>query len=130
MSAPLSLDAVVYAKDLPAVAEFYRQLLEVAALSEEPTHVLLPVGTGRLWVHAIPAEYAADIEISRPPRLREETPIKLSLPVASLASARRAAAATGGGVADADRAWEYQGTWHLDAWDPEGNVLQLRATSK
>lgn len=126
----MSLDAVVYAKDLASVAAFYRQLLEVAPLAEEPTHVLLSIGSGRLWVHAIPEAYASDIEISRPPQLREETPIKLSLPVTSLARARVAATATGGGVADADRAWEYQGTWHLDAWDPEGNVLQLRATSK
>lgn len=130
MSATLAIDAVLYAKDLGAVAAFYRHLLGVVPMAEHPTHVLLPIGSGRLWVHAIPEEYAADIAITRPPQRREENPIKLSLPVASLADARQVAVAHGGGVAEADQAWEYDGTWHLDAWDPEGNVVQLRAASR
>jgi predicted enzyme related to lactoylglutathione lyase len=125
----MAIDAVVYAKDLGVVAAFYEQVLSVTPLAVQTTHVLLPIGNGRLWIHAIPAEYSATIEIAQPPQLREETPIKLSLPVSSLTAARRTAMACGGGVAASDRAWEYEGTWHLDAWDPEGNVLQLRAPS-
>lgn len=129
MSAPLAFDAVLYAKDLRVIAAFYQQVLGAVALHVEPSHVVLPIGGGRLWVHAIPAAYASSIHIAHPPVLREEAAIKLSFPVSSLSVARAVVTAHGGGVAVPERAWEYQGTWHLDAWDPEGNVLQLRAPS-
>jgi predicted enzyme related to lactoylglutathione lyase len=129
VSASPAFEAVLYAKDLGALAAFYQQVLEVAPTHEEATHVVLPVGGGRLWVHAIPAAFAASIVIARPPELREDAAVKLSFPVRSFAFARRLAERHGGGVAPPERAWESQGTWHLDAWDPEGNVFQIRASS-
>lgn len=129
MSASVAFDAVLYAKDLGALAAFYQRVLGSDALHQEATHVVLPIGGGRLWLHAIPAVHAASIEIARPPVLREDAAIKLSFAVASLSVARRLAEAHGGGVAPPERAWESEGMWHLDAWDPEGNVIQLRAPS-
>lgn len=127
MSAPPAFDAVLYAKDLAAVAAFYQQVLGAVPLEMESTHVVLPVGGGRLWVHAVPAAYASSIHIAQPPELREEAAVKLSFAVPSLTAARAVVTAHGGGAAAAERAWQYQGTWHLDVWDPEGNMIQLRA---
>lgn len=129
LSATLAFDAVLYAKDLDAVAGFYARLLDVVPLTVESTHVVLPIGDGRLWVHAIPAAYATSIRIAQPPALREDAAIKLSFAVASLSVARDTGTAHGGGVSAPERAWQDQGTWYLDAWDPEGNVFQLRAQS-
>ena len=129
MSEPLAFDAVLYAKDLGVVATFYLKVLDAVPLHAEPTHVVLGIGGGRLWVHVIPAAHASSIQIAHPPELREEAAIKLSFPVASLSGVRGIVTAHGGGVAAPERAWEHQGTWHLDAWDPEGNVFQLRAPS-
>ena len=57
---------------------------------------------------------------------REETPIKLMLPVASMAEARQAAVLQGGQVKPPDAQWTDQGCVVCDGHDPEGNVFQLR----
>jgi predicted enzyme related to lactoylglutathione lyase len=117
---------VIYAKDKPRVSAFYRETLGLKAQEEQPSHDLL-VGDGiELVVHAIPPEVSADIVITRPPAVREDTPLKPSFVVADLAAVRAAAERTGGGLAPADRAWAWRGQTVLDGWDPEGNVLQFR----
>lgn len=126
MTTQPSIDAVLYAKDLAVLATFYQRVLNLSPLVSEPTHVVFALGEARLWVHAIPAQYAADIHIATPPSLREEAAVKLSLPVRSLADARHALRDSGGGISAPERDWENAGVWHLDAWDPEGNVFQLR----
>jgi predicted enzyme related to lactoylglutathione lyase len=128
MSTKPTIDAVIYAKDLSVVAAFYGTALNLTPLHTESTHVLFKLGDARLWVHAIPAQYAADIHIATPPALREDSAVKLSFPVQSIAAARDVIIRSGGGIADPERAWEDAGTWHLDAWDPEGNVIQLRGS--
>ena len=65
--------------------------------------------------------------MSDPPVRREETPIKLVLPVRDLGGARTAAAALGGVVDGPEREWEFQGHRVVDGHDPEGNVFQVRA---
>ncbi len=39
---------------------------------------------------------------------------------------RPVVARLGGGLAAPDAAWSWRGQLHLDGWDPEGNVFQLR----
>ncbi len=56
---------------------------------------------------------------------REETPIKLIVPVDDLPAARRRIAEHGGAVDSPDREWTWESTVRVDAVDPEGNVLQL-----
>jgi len=107
--------------------EFYERVLGVAPVHAEQTHVVLPIGDGQVWLHAIPAAYASTIVIASPPEPREDAAVKLSFPVASLTTARHVAISHGGGVAPAERAWELEGTWHIDGWEPEGNVIQFRA---
>ncbi len=117
---------VLYAKDAPRVAAFYAATLGLATLEDEPTHLLLAGHGIELVVHALPPAWAAQVHIATPPAVREETPLKPSFAVASLEAVRHAAAASGGQLHDAARAWVWRGQRVLDGVDPEGNVVQFR----
>ncbi|MBL9205010.1 MAG: hypothetical protein JNN01_07985 [Opitutaceae bacterium] len=117
--------AVLYAKDLDRLAAFYEGLLEVRVTDSAPTHRVLESAATRLILHAIPAEFAASIEIATPPALREDATTKLMLQVRSLAATRSSAAALGGGVFSPQREWVYGGFRVCDGFDPEGNVVQF-----
>jgi predicted enzyme related to lactoylglutathione lyase len=124
-SASACLSLVVYAKDKTRVSAFYQRTLALALNESVASHDLL-LGPGLdLVVHAIPAEYAIDIAITKPPQLREDTPFKPVFTVTNLAAVRQAAQATGGGLQDASRAWPWRGCTRLDGHDPEGNVVQF-----
>lgn len=117
--------AVLYAKDLDRLAAFYEGLLEVRVTESASTHRVLESAAIRLILHAIPAEFAASIEITTPPALREDAPTKLLLRVRSLAQTRSAAPTLGGGVFSPQREWVYGEFRVCDGFDPEGNVVQF-----
>ncbi len=119
---------VVYAKDVAAVAAFYESVVDLAVAEVADGHVALASDEVELVVVRIPVELAGSIEIARPPRRREGTPIKPVLPVASLALARERALSVGGVLDGAEREWRWGGTLVCDGHDPEGNVFQLRET--
>ena len=117
---------VIFAKSPKKVAAFYRQTLGLTVAEETTSHLLL-VGPGiELVIHAIPRAISARITITRPPTVRDETPIKPAFLVADLEAVRAAAAATGGALKPRDGAWHIRGALVLDGWDPEGNVVQFR----
>lgn len=124
-----ALDAVLYAKDLPAMSRFYAAVLGRPPVHTDATIAVHAIGDSRLTLHAIPAHIAESFTIAVPPELREEAAIKLTIPVASVEVARSAAAAHGGGCFASDREWAYQGSRYVDGWDTEGNVVQLVAVS-
>ncbi|MEP7301741.1 MAG: VOC family protein [Caldimonas sp.] len=126
MTEPAGYGAVIFAKDVGTLARFYSELLSMAVVHSARDHVVLEVPGCQLVVHAIPARVANTIEITAPPALRTQTPIKLFFRVASLADARARAASLGGGLSPADKEWEARGFRACDGHDPEGNVLQLR----
>jgi predicted enzyme related to lactoylglutathione lyase len=117
---------VVFAKNKKRVSAFYRRTLGLEAAEDQPSHDLL-LGPGvELVIHAIPRKYAADITITRPPQVREDTPLKPVFTVSDLDAVRAAAKATGGFLKPAEAAWDIRGHSVLDGWDPEGNVVQFR----
>lgn len=118
--------AVVFAKGLERLAEFYEQVLSLSVTRAESDHVVLESEEFQLVVHAIPEHIASSISISVPPEVREETPIKLLFSVASIAEARSLAPSLGGHVDPSQREWEAHGIRACDGCDPEGNVFQLR----
>jgi catechol 2,3-dioxygenase-like lactoylglutathione lyase family enzyme len=122
------MDAVLFVKHLNAMAAFYQRILGVSALGAGDSYVELPVGSGRLLLHAMPAAIAVDVHVTIPPELREDAAVKLTFPVTSLTRARRLAEVNGGGVAPEEREWEHDGRRYVDGWDPEGNVIQFRAS--
>jgi predicted enzyme related to lactoylglutathione lyase len=123
-AAPCAL--VVFAHDLARCAPFYREVLGLELLEQEPTHQLLTGPGLELVIHQIPAGIAAAMHIERPPVLRDDTPLKPVFTVTDLARVRESATATGGGLEDEASAWTWRGHRILDGWDPEGNIVQFR----
>src|SRR4030095_15939237 len=117
--------AVLYTINLRSIARFYEQIAGMRVHRTEGDHVVLEKDGFRLIVHQIPEEYAANVRIEKPPKIRESGAIKLSLPVASISNARQAAAPLGGCVYDGAHEWEYEGSSVCDGWDPDGNVFQI-----
>ena len=122
----MSTTAVIYAKNLAAVAAFYERTLQLDKVEAESGHILLARGSIEVVVVQVPEEIAASFGVSSPPALRTETPLKMSFLVEDLERAREAARATGGALRAESSAWSWRGCRHLDGNDPEGNVVQFR----
>jgi predicted enzyme related to lactoylglutathione lyase len=118
--------AVVYAKDIARVGDFYANVAGLRVAYQEQDHIVLESDAFQLVLVAVPRERAAFIHIAEPPERRENTAIKLVFPVASLAAAREAAQSHGGQLDPTGREWLFQGTRVCDGFDPEGNVVQFR----
>lgn len=124
--------AMIFVKDLSRMTEFYREALGFDPLPDESSDGWVVLEAGgvrreahgvRLALHAIPPAIAQTIEITRPPRARSETPIKLIFETEDLAG-------------DCARLEEHGATLlpprsqiSRDFIDPEGNVLQVRGTA-
>ena len=122
--------AVVYAKDLSTLSAFYAGAAELNITHSEADHVVLASSVFQLVVVAIPRAIADTIHITAPPTRREDTAVKLVLPVTSIAAARGAAQALGGELNAPEKEWSFQGARLCDGHDPEGNVVQFRESSK
>jgi len=128
MSQP-PLSAAVYAKDARRLAAFYAAALGLARVEEGASFVLLAAAGIELAVVQAPPAIAEAIVLTDPPAVREDTPVKLSFQVEDVEGVRPVVARLGGGLAAPDAAWSWRGQLHLDGWDPEGNVFQLRQAS-
>jgi predicted enzyme related to lactoylglutathione lyase len=122
----LALTAVVYAKDAHRLADFYGQLLALPRAEAGDSFVTLASGLLELTVVQAPAALADRITLADPPVVREGTPIKLSFAVPDIEAMRPVIERLGGGLQAGGSAWAWRGARHLDGWDPEGNVFQLR----
>jgi catechol 2,3-dioxygenase-like lactoylglutathione lyase family enzyme len=118
--------AVVYARDLARVSDFYAAVLGSPGDRGEPGQVVFDVPAFQLVVLEIPEPIASKIRITSPPERRTQTPIKLAFPVGSIAALRAIAAGLGGQVDAAEHEWLFRGSLVCDGYDPEGNVVQLR----
>ena len=123
---PVQQGLVVFAKNKKRVSAFYRQTLGLLAVEEKPSHDLLQGPGIEIVIHTIPRKIAADIQITRPPQVREETPLKPTFVVHDLDTVRAAAQATGGWLKPLEQAWQIRGATVLDGHDPEGNVVQFK----
>lgn len=118
--------AVVFAKHVAKLARFYREVADMDEVHTDKGHVVLDGGHFQLVVHGIPKKIAASIEITEPPRIRDAIPIKICLPVPSIADARTRAAELGGKIGAKKKEWQARGFTACDGNDPEGNVFQVR----
>ncbi|MFK2878347.1 VOC family protein [Rhodanobacter hydrolyticus] len=126
MPMPPCAAAVLYAKDLSKIGNFYAQVAGLQIIHEEPDHIVLESDAFQLVVVAIPGEHAASIHITEPPQRRENIAIKLAFPVASITATRQMAQLHGGEFNSPSREWLFQGARVCDGQDPEGNVVQFR----
>ena len=134
MPAAVGSGTLIYAKDLALLASFYRVLLSMSEVHASDELVVLRSHDGRshdgrspqaeLIVHRIPAHIAETIVIASPPVLREDTAIKPFFTVASFAEAAAHATSMGGGLFGPQ--YEGPGFRITNAYDPEGNIMQLR----
>jgi predicted enzyme related to lactoylglutathione lyase len=118
--------AVVFSKDVRKMADFYIHLFGMESVESGEAHEVLAVPGFELVIHGIPTAIAKSIEICNPPLLREDSPIKICLPVANLAEARKIAEQFGGYLGPKEKQWEARGFRACDGYDPEGNIVQAR----
>ncbi|MFY1663361.1 VOC family protein [Pseudomonas sp. Pseu.R1] len=118
--------AVLFAKDLPRVAAFYRELLGMTQTVTENRLIVLESEVYQLVIHGIPKAVCDRINITAPPERRENTALKLVFPVKSLAETRAAAPALGGHVDAPSGQFSTRGFTACDGFDPEGTVVQFR----
>jgi predicted enzyme related to lactoylglutathione lyase len=112
---------VIFAKDMKRMADFYHEALglPVIAAPMAPGWIEFDAGGVRLALHAIPPRVARQIEITTPPRAREETPIKLLFEVDDLDEVRRRLVQHGATM------FEPKTNGVCDGLDLEGNVFSL-----
>jgi len=116
-----SVRAVLFAKDLEAVAAFYVGALALTRLSGDKDHAILECDGFELVVHQIPKQIADTIVIAEPPIRRVWGAIRLDFPVASIADSRKLARSLGGEIDDAPPPWADRNANLFFGHDPEGN---------
>ena len=127
MPGPARAGVLIYAENLEAMSRFYAELLGLRVLASDAEHVVAENNDIQLVLHAIPAQYAAEITIASPPEPREEQAIKPFFTVSSLAAAERSAQQLGGFVFGP--VWDGPGFKVRNACDCEGNIIQLRQSA-
>jgi len=120
---------VIFAKSVPKLANFYERVAQMTVVHQDKDHTVLDQEGFQVVIHGIPKAIAAQIHIAEPPQVREDTPIKVCLPVASIDHARTTAAELGGNVGPKRQEWEARGFRACDGYDPEGNVFQVRESA-
>lgn len=118
--------AVIYAKELKRLADFYERVVGMRVCHIAKDHVMLESGAFQLVILQVPPRVAKTITVTVPPTRREDTPIKPVFFVESIARARQIAPECGGMVNAARREWSFDSVTVCDGCDPEGNVFQLR----
>ncbi|MEA2336159.1 MAG: hypothetical protein QOE82_166 [Thermoanaerobaculia bacterium] len=114
---------VVFVADVRRMTTFYRELAAMTVLVEDEGHTVMEVEGFQLVVHKLSGEpQVAEGQV----RVRQDSYVKLCLPVASIAAARSIAEANGGAIKSPEHEWEARGFRACDGHDPEGNVIQVR----
>lgn len=124
MPGPANAGLFIYAKDLDRLADFYARVLGMKCVAESPDLRVLESAHMQLVLHEIPRFIANQIEITVPPVKREDTALKFFFTVPSLAAAQTAMNATGGDLFG--ETFDGPGFCACNAYDPEGNIFQLR----
>jgi len=120
------IGAVLYAKDLVRLVDFYSSIAGIELQTIEKGYAILGSRPQQFVIVRIPKRVADTIDIATPPDPREDTPLKLVFAVEDIAHARNRAAELGGVINAVEREWEFEGAKVCDGHDPEGNVFQLR----
>jgi predicted enzyme related to lactoylglutathione lyase len=119
--------AVLFVKDVARVARFYETIASMCVVHADQEHTVLGLDNFELVLHGVPKSVGDTIEITEPPRIRTNLPIKLCFPVARISDARRSALALGGMLNPSAQEWVDRGFRICDGYDPEGNVIQFRS---
>lgn len=121
--------AVVFVSDVPKMTQFYQELASMTLVHRDDQHAVLELEGFQLVLHELAGEPDSAAAPLGQPQVREKSPIKVCLPVESIAAARATAARLGGAIQPAANEWEARGVRACDGHDPEGNVLQVRCNA-
>ena len=111
---------ILFSGDSARLAAFYRDVLGLAVLEDEPGWVVLDAGGVKLALHQIPKEYAG--EVATPPKKREDSYWKPTFVVDDL-DAVLAKLASHGIAMSAPRTFGPR--TFSDGMDVDGNVFQV-----
>lgn len=128
MSGPAKAGLFIYAKDRERLTKFYQSILGMTRLFDPDELAVLQSQELQLIVHAIPAQIASTIVITSPPERHEDSALEFFFTVPSIADVSVHASTTGGEVCH--EPWDGPGFRACNAVDPEGNVFQLRESSR
>lgn len=117
---------VIFVASVPHVASFYESLAAMTRIVGDDEHVVLETAGFQLVIHKLRGAGASDAGQGRKVEPREDSYLKVCLPVRSIADARAIAAKHGGHVKPTKFEWEARGFRACDGHDPEGNILQVR----
>ncbi len=120
--------AVLFVDRVQEMAKFYRELATMTVTHDAPDHVVLEIEGMQLVIHSLPGRPADEPAASLSLQVREDSYMKLCFPVASIAVARTTALALGGHIGPTEKEWENRDFRACDGNDPEGNVIQVRAS--
>jgi hypothetical protein len=119
---------VLFVNDVMRVAVFYRDLIQMNVAIEAPSHTELTLPGFDLVIHKIPMDLPVECDATGRAITREDSYIKICLPVVNIADARMVAQSLGGYIKGPEFEWQYRGYRVCDGQDPEGNVFQVRET--
>lgn len=113
---------VIWVSDLTKSAEFYKDLFQANDYYSADGFASVAGSGNEVLLHLLPEEYRAE------PSIGEENPIKPVFGVSSIQFAKDIANAHGLRVRD--NLQEHNGQFYLDAYDPDGHVIQFSANQK
>lgn len=114
---------VLWVDNFDECSEFYRRLLNGKLKHASDEFVEVCGESGCLLLHRVPTEWASDI--SNPPKVREDNPMKPVFEVVSIEDARVAVEGTGGKIFERETELTYGSVRYCDGFDPDGNIIQL-----
>lgn len=115
--------AVLFAKDLSRVADFYTLALGMARGERDEDHSVLRCNGFELIVHQIPKHIADGIEIKEPVARNAGGGVRLDFPIESIQDSRARARSMGGAIDEAPPDWADSDINFFLGHDPEGNVF-------
>ncbi|MCB1957089.1 MAG: VOC family protein [Rhodocyclaceae bacterium] len=118
MKGPARFGAVVYARDLQGLADFYRRFFDMTVLRATPELVSLEKEGFNVVIHVSPVAMPEG----------HFNAVKLFMTVDSLAAAREAVVRHGGSVMAGE--WRNPLFSLCNIVDPEGNPIQIREFSR
>ena len=124
------VSAVLFAKRLGTLAEFYQAVFGGRITARSADHVVIELGGFDLMIHQIPQHLAVAVSVMSPPQRREQTAIRLDFPVADLTESSRLALSLGGVIDGHPPPWAGTDASFFLGHDPEGNVFGAKVTDK
>lgn len=118
---------VIFVADVQRMTKFYQSVAQMRRISGDDDHTVLEIAGFQLVVHALKGEPAPPP--NGPVTPRDDSYLKVCLPVASISQARDAASLAGGHIKPPRHEWEARGFRACDGHDPEGNIIQVRQTA-